>query len=55
MGAQGQLVRQRDILRDLWVKGILSVREVRSLVAEMGTRLSVVLLDQDEIFADELD
>jgi predicted nucleic acid-binding protein len=49
------VVRQRDILRELWVKGILSVKEVRSLVAEMETRLSVVLLDQDEIFADELD
>ncbi|MBC8448483.1 MAG: hypothetical protein H8D78_12115 [Chloroflexi bacterium] len=43
---------QRDILRDLWVKGILSVHEVRALIGEMETRLDIVLPDQEEIFAD---
>lgn len=49
------VVRQRDVLRRLWVKGILSVKQVYALLAEMETRLGVVLPDRDEIFADAPD
>lgn len=49
------VVRQRDVLRALWVKGVLSVKQVRALIGEMETRLGIVLPDQDEIFADAPD
>ncbi|HEY68399.1 MAG TPA: hypothetical protein G4N97_09040 [Thermoflexia bacterium] len=49
------IVRQRDILRRLWVRGVLSVGQVRALLAEMEARLGIVLPDWDEIFADAPD
>lgn len=49
------VVRQRDVLRDLWMKGVLSVKQVYALIGEMETRLGIVLPDQDEIFADAPD
>jgi len=49
------VVRQRDILRALWVKGLLSIEQVRALIVEMETRVGIILPDQDGIFADPSD
>jgi predicted nucleic acid-binding protein len=49
------VIRQRDILRALWVKGLLSIEQVRALIVEMETRVGIILPDQDGIFADPSD
>ncbi len=46
------IARQRDVLRNLWVEGVLPVEQVYALIDEMETRLGIILPDRDEIFAD---